>query len=130
MKTLVLIGGQLEVQEIESNLESLQAIVGGYIEVPLLCNMFKNNNIDVIINEEGKYIDGLKPSITLISGKTKQILDIIYGNCIFASHDEHGETIGLNEEQMKIVMRELNMEVILQYPNEEIEHKTRALFIE
>lgn len=115
MQVIVLSNGKLEVKEIENTLENLQNIVGGYIEIPLLSKVFKQHNIDTIINEEGKYIDGLKPEIAVIDGKTKQILDVIYGNCIFASHDEEGNTIGLNDKQLKVVTEELKMDVTLTY---------------
>lgn len=113
MKALVLSNNKLEVKEIDNTLEELQKIVGGYIEIPYLLKRFKDNNIDVIVNEEGKFIDGLKPSIAVLDGETEQILDIIYGACVFVSHDDEGNTIALNEEQMKIVVRELQMDVIL-----------------
>ena len=36
MKTLILSNGKLEEKEIENTLETLQKIVGGYIEVPYI----------------------------------------------------------------------------------------------
>ena len=107
MKVLVLSNNKLEKKEITNELEDLQAIVGGYIEIPYLSQVFNENGIDVIINEEGKFIDGLKPGIAIIDGETERILDIVYGNCIFASHDEEGNTTGLTEEQMEVVEKEL-----------------------
>lgn len=69
----------------------------------------------MIINEEGKFIEGLKPEIAVIDGATKQILDVINGSCVFVSHDEEGNTIELNDKQMKIVIEELRMEATLTY---------------
>lgn len=129
MRVLVLKNGKLQEKEIKNSLEELQSIVGGYIEFPFLGNRFKDNAIDVIINEEGKFIEGLKPEIAMVDGKTKSVLDVVYGNCIFASHDEEGNTIGLNDEQIKIVMEELQMNVLLSYKNNEKEFVAKALFL-
>lgn len=129
MKVLVLSDGKLKEKEIDNTLEELQKIVGGYIEFPLLGGIFKKNIIDTIINEEGKFIEGLKPEIALIDGETKRILDIVYGNCIFASHDEKGNTIGLNEKQIKVVMQELQMDITLTYQDSGKEFVVKALFL-
>lgn len=129
MKVLVLSSGELKMQDIGEELEDLQKIVGGYIEIPYLGDTFSNNNIDVIINEEGKLIGGLKPEIAVVNEKQGNILDIVYGNCIFASHDEEGNTIGLTEEQMQVVTEEL--ETIIELMNKRTfeEYEVRVLFI-
>lgn len=128
MKAMVLKNGELKTQEIDNTLEDLQKIVGGYIEMPYLSKRFNDNDIDIIINEEGKLIDGLKPEIAVVDGKTKQILDVIYGSCVFASHDEEGNTIELNDKQMKIVAEELRMEATLTYHETEKEVVAKVLF--
>lgn len=129
MRVLVLKNGKLQEKEIKNSLEELQNIVGGYIEFPFLGNKFRDNTIDVIINEEGKFIEGLKPEIAMVDRETKSVLDIVYGNCIFASHDEEGNAIGLNDEQIKIIMEELQMNVLLPYKNNEKEFVAKALFL-
>lgn len=129
MQVIVLSNGKLEVKEIKNTLEELQKIVGGYIEIPFLGGIFNENKINPIINEEGKYIDGLRPEIAMIDVNTKRVLDIVYGNIIFASHDEHGETISLNEEQIKIVMEELKNDVTLTFQDSGKEVIVKALFI-
>ena len=128
MKALILSNGQFKEQEIKNTLEELQSIVGGYIEFPFISKVFRDNVIDVIINEEGKYIEGLKAEIAVVDGKTKQVLDVIFGNCVFASHDEEGNTIDLNDKQMKIVMQELQMDINITYPNGK-EFQVKALFV-
>lgn len=129
IKVVVLSDGKLEVKEIENTLENLQKIVGGYIEIPLLGGVFKKHDIDTIINEEGKFIESLNPEIALIDGNTKKILDVVYGNIIFASHDEVGNTIGLTEEQIKVVIEELQMEITLTYEDLRKQFLAKALFI-
>lgn len=129
MKVMVLSNGELKVQEIGTKLEDLQKIVGGYIEIPYLGDVFRNKGIDVIINEEGKLIEGLKAEIVIVSEEHGNILDIVYGNCIFASHDEEGETIGLTEEQVQIVTEELETVIELMNKRTLEDFEVRALFI-
>lgn len=129
MKVLILSNGQLEEKEIENTLEELQKIVGGYIEIPFLGGIFNKHKINPIINEEGKFIEGLRPEIALIDSNTKKILDVVYGNCIFASHDAEGNTIALNDKQIKVVMQELQMDVTLTYQDNGKEFVVKALFL-
>lgn len=129
MKVLVLSNGELKEQEIGNNLEDLQKIVGGYIEIPFLGHKFRSNGIDVIINEEGKLIEGMKPEIAVVDEEKGVILDIVYGNCIFASHDEAGETVGLTEEQIQIVTEELETVIELINKKTLVDFEVRALFI-
>ena len=129
MKVLVLSNGELKEKEIDNTLEELQKIVGGYIEFPFLGNRFKDNVIDVIVNEEGKFIEELKPEIAIVDGNTKKILDVVYGNCIFASHDAKGNTVGLNDQQIDIVKQELCKDIVLTYEDLRKQFKAKALFI-
>lgn len=112
MKVLVLNEGNLKEQEIDNTLESLQKIVGGWIEIPFLSRRFADEGIDTIINEEGKLI-GLKPQIAVLQRDTFKLVDLVAGNCIFASHNEEGDTVGLTDEQIKIVKEELREELIV-----------------
>ena len=129
MKVLVLSNGELKEQEIGNELEDLQKIVGGYIEIPFLSQKFLDNGIDTIINEEGKLIEGMKAEIAIVDEKRGNILDIVYGNCIFASHDEAGETIGLTEKQMQVVTEELETVIELMNKRTFEEFEVRVLFI-
>lgn len=129
MKVLVLSNGKLEEMEIGNTLEDLQKIVGGYIEIPYLGEAFAENEIDVIINEEGKFIDGLKPEIAIVDRRNGQVIDIVYGNCIFASHDYDGNTIGLNDAQMDIVINELKKSVELMNKNSYKTFEVKVLFM-
>ena len=129
MKVLVLSNAELKEKEIKNTLEDLQQIVGGYIEIPFLSKVFFENEIDVIINEEGKLIDGLKPEIAVVKDGTNQILDVVYGNVIFASHDEEGNTTALNDKQMKVVVEQLKVETMLHNGKENKTHLVKVLFI-
>ena len=113
VKTLVLSNGNFEELEIDDTLDGLQALVGGYIEHAFIGDDFYERDIDLFINEEGKFIEGLNNEIVLVKRGTNKILDIIFGNCVFVSHDDEGETISLNEEQKKFIIEKLNIDVML-----------------
>ena len=129
MKVLVLSNGELRETDIGNELEDLQKIVGGYIEIPFLGDKFRDNNIDVIINEEGKLIEGMIAEMAIVDEKQGRILDVVYGNCIFASHDEAGETIGLTEEQIEFVKEELETVIELMNKRTLEGFEVRVLFI-
>lgn len=93
-----------QITEIENKLENLQEIVEGLIEAPYIPGLTEKG-ITTFVNEEGKILN-LKPSIALT--QNDEILDLIHGNVLFASVDEEGETIGLNEEQIEIITKHLN----------------------
>lgn len=114
MKVLVLSNGVFEEKEIENTLEALQEIVGGWIEIPFISEKLYEEGIDIIINEEGKLI-GLEPQIAIVQKGKNKILDLVMGNCIFASHDEEGNTIGLNDRQIKVIEEELKYETFISY---------------
>lgn len=129
MKVLVLNDGEFTTKEIGNNLEDLQNIVGGYIEIPFLSQKFLEHDIDIIINEEGKFIEGMTPEIAVMKRGTNTILDLVMGNCVFASHDEEGNTISLNDKQTKIVMEELKTDILLSNKEENKMFFVKALFI-
>lgn len=128
MNVLVLSNGELKQKDINNTLESLQEIVGGYIEIPFLSEVFLENEIDIIINEEGKFIEGLNPEIAIVRKRDNQIVDIVYGNCIFASHDDQGETVSLNDEQIKVITEELKDVILTNQETGEI-NTIKALLI-
>ena len=128
MNVLVLSNGELKQKDINNTLEALQEIVSGYIEIPFLSEVFLENEIDIIINEEGKFIEGLNPEIAIVRKRDNQIVDIVYGNCIFASHDEQGETVSLSDEQIKVITEELKDVILTNQETEEI-NTIKALLI-
>lgn len=104
MKTVVVLSRneetddlELNVVDIDGSLESLNKIVGGYIEMPTISTELASRKIDVVINEEGKLID-LKPTIL-----ARQIRDVIFGNVIFIGSGDYGESISLTTEQIDFV---------------------------
>lgn len=89
------VGKSPRVEEIENDLETLQSLVGGYIEV-----VGMEENILLICNEEGK-INGLPPNFS--TG-----YDTIAGTAVFVAHDGKEDFAGLSDTQMLLIMDKLN----------------------
>ena len=108
MKVVLLEPGKLAREaEIDGTLEGMQSVVGGLIEP----GYYFEEPVCVVLNEEGKMIDGLRVEIAVVhQGK---IVDLVFGNVVFASVDDEGNTIGLTEEQMQFVTEELNRQMII-----------------
>jgi len=82
-----------EVKVIQNELDILQTIVGGYIEV------VREEGFDIIINEEGK-LEDLEPNFKIYGGN-----DYIAGTVIFVGVDyENGEFASLTDEQIKFIL--------------------------
>ena len=85
--------------DIDGTLESMQELVGGYIET---VRYEGRPNILYVINEEGKVLD-LKPNKFIHEGR-----DLICGDFFVAAFgvNEDGEQdiVGLNERQEEFVM--------------------------
>ena len=111
MKVLVLSNGKFIKKDIETGLDALQKEVEGYIEIPFISEKLHNKKIDMIINEEGKLIDGMKIEIIVVY--KEKVVDVVYGNVVFASTDEEGNTIGLTDDQMDFVMQELSSQMLI-----------------
>lgn len=106
MRVLVLKDNEFIEKDIPNTLEALQKEVGGYIEIPYLSRKLSNADIDIICNEEGKLM-GLQAEIALVN-HNGNIIDVVCGPCVFASHDEEGNSISLTASQMEIVKNMTN----------------------
>ena len=96
---------EIEVSEGKNQLEDMQNYIGGYIEIPYIKKIFNDNEILVILNEEGKLLD---LELTCILKKDEQIYDTFNGNVLFLS--AKGENIiGLNEKQISIIKNEIQL---------------------
>ena len=112
IKVLVLNDLELKEKEIDNSLKALQNEVGGYIEITCFSRKLSENNIDMIINEEGK-VNRLQPQLAIY--QDNKIVDVICGNIIFASANEDGKTIGLTDEQIEVVKEVLKYDVICEF---------------
>lgn len=89
--------------DFEDTLEWLQEQVGGLVEHYQLAAELRDNNIDCWINDQGKMLQ-LDPTFAL-ADKKGEVLDYIAGPVIFTAFDEEGNTLPLDERQLKIVYR-------------------------
>lgn len=82
MKVIVIKPGEeATVKEIDSELESMQAVVGGMIEAiyPFA------DKVALVCNEEGKLV-GLEPNFALV--RNKRVMDVIVGTCFICGLGE------------------------------------------
>jgi hypothetical protein len=79
-------------KEIEDDLKSMQAIVGGYIEV---VTINRDPKILLICNEEGK-LKGLKANFSIRG-------DHVVGTVFFARGDDEGDILGLEDGDLEII---------------------------
>jgi hypothetical protein len=83
-------GKEPEVQEMETSLDAMQAIVGGSIE---LVPLSEESELDIYLNEEGK-IEGLPFNIQY------QPDDIIVGTLFVVRSGENGSDVSLTDEDI------------------------------
>lgn len=95
---------KVEPTEVKNNFKEFQKLVGGYFDIPYVSEKLCEKNIDVYVNDEGRVI-GLEPSIIIVDGS--QMIDFIVGTCVFASHNDNGDTIGLNKEQVLFIQKNI-----------------------
>ena len=86
---------KFEVVEYEDKLEVLQQMVGGLIEYVPVCN-----NIDMIINDEGK-LEGLdiNPLATILFS-----YDYIVGDALIVGINDEGENISLTDKEIERIL--------------------------
>ena len=102
------------IQVDDLDLEFLQQSVGGYIERVAFDEEFDRRNIDMWINEEGKFNGNFKPTFIVVEKEEPgKILDIIMGDVVFTSSNEEGETIGLNDVQIQYIKSKLSKVAVL-----------------
>ena len=86
-------------QEDEDAYEVSRDFIGGYLELVAMPDL-NEHDIDMFCDEEGK-LKGLKPTIILVNGR--MYLDTIVGNVVFSKHDDEGNTISLDDEDIKLI---------------------------
>lgn len=92
----ILPGEEPEAVEITGTLESMQAVVGGFVE-----HVSLTQTLDIWVNEEGLLLQ-LPYNRTLATPFGEIPL---FGTILVTSHDEQGETIGLTDGQVNFVLQ-------------------------
>ena len=88
------VGKECEVKEIESGLESLQAIVGGLIECYPI-----GENLDLVLNEEGKMMQ--LPWNRPLFDQDGKVFDLVAGPCFLIRADNEGGFISVTDEDVQ-----------------------------
>ena len=95
-------GEDAYVDKIESSLASMQAVVGGMIELLGGQVVGLSPIIDIWFNEEGKLMQ-LEPNLGLVC--RGRLFDVLVGTAFFTTHDEDGGTTSLPPEFHKEVFK-------------------------
>ena len=90
-----------ELRPFNEELHYLQDLVGGYLEHFIISDHLNDLHIDMWIDEEGK-LKTLEPTWALLD-QEDQLVDVIYGNCVFSKYNDEGETLGLSMDEVRIV---------------------------
>jgi len=100
---------EIKLFEIGDSYEMIREAVHGWIECVRL-----NKSIDMWVNEEGRMLESCEynPTATAIYWTTYGFMSSqIFGDVIFTSSDNEGETIGLNLEQVNY-LKEIAFDVV------------------
>jgi hypothetical protein len=81
-------------EKIDGTLKGMQFFVGGLIEIVGL----GFEDYLIVCNEEGKMIDGLKPTLSIGH-------DVIMGDCFICKDDNEGELVSLTGEDFAKLMK-------------------------
>ena len=81
-----------EVIEFKEGYKELQRLVEGIFEMPYIFD-----DVDVVINEEGKYNGSAPNRFLFYKG---QLVDILFGNILLIDADEEGNTISLSNDKI------------------------------
>lgn len=96
----------IEVVPFEDGLEFLQSKVDGYIEHYVISEYLNSIYIDMWINEEGKFRSDFEPVFALMHDNI--LYDVIVGPCLFTSFNDDGDTLGLTDDEVNIVIQYLS----------------------
>lgn len=96
------VGEPPKVETIESDYKAMQAVVGGLFDCVRL-----PNNIDMWVNDEGLILD---LPLNLRMYYQGELYNMICGNAFFASTNDEGDTVALNDEQIEFIQKALSLE--------------------
>jgi Domain of unknown function (DUF3846) len=90
-------------ENFEHSLENMQEAVGGGIEA-ITGEYFNETGREITIwlNGEGK-LKGLQPNFAILKTGTNRLLDIVVGDVLITAIDEEGSTVGLTDDELKVV---------------------------
>ena len=96
---------ELNSEEYESTYELIRDNVDGFIECVPWVKPFADRGIHLWINDESKLLD---LALCLAIRNNGQIIEILSGNIVFARFNRQGETLPLEDEDIKFIKESLN----------------------
>lgn len=91
----------VDTNEVGTGYKMLSTLVNGFIEYITYIKGFKERNIGLVVNEEGK-IRNLEPSM-IIANSYCDIVDMVAGDVVFVKTDNNGNTIPLDSDDISFV---------------------------
>lgn len=76
------------------------------IDIPFVSKMYAEHGVDVVIDDEGKFINNHVVTALIVDfdGNDKlEVVDYIAGTYLLMSHDEEGDTVSLTDEQVEYI---------------------------
>lgn len=84
----------------------MRGFVDGPIEHLAISLIIDGISYDIFLNEEGKFIDGLLPSIVLLN--SVEIYDVVLGNFFVSKSNDEGESVDLSNEELEKISSFIN----------------------
>jgi hypothetical protein len=94
---------EINITDEEASLESMQSLIGGYIEVLMKLNLSNGSQIYFLVNEEGHL--AMSPSVQTSRHGT------IYGPILVHRVDDEGKTVSLTDEDVALLNLRLDESV-------------------
>lgn len=96
---------EVEIKPFGEELEYLQSLVGGYLEHFIIDRHLDDLHIDMWIDEEGKFKTDQYKATWSLCDHDGTVYDVIFGNCVFSKYNDEGETLGLTQDEVNIVIQ-------------------------
>lgn len=87
------------VKEIDGGLDSLQSLVGGWIEIAYLGSLTTTRDIVAVVDEEG-LLKQKKPNLNTVAYLGP---DLLVGDVVLCRTDRAGELVGLTDTDLKVL---------------------------
>lgn len=111
MRILRIFRTTMEEKDIKGDLASLQREVDGLLTSPYITRKFEEYNVCIYADDEALLKEDPSPTLA-ITTRSGKLINMIFGAIIFTAIDDEGETLGLTEEQIKFIKKELQEAVI------------------
>ena len=84
----------------------MRTFVNGPIELLAIPIVIDDNSYDIFLNEEGKLIGGLLPSIVLLNDD--KVYDIVVGNFFVSKSNYEGESVDMSNDEINKIKEFIN----------------------